>query len=242
MAMSLLKWDQSLGPMDTFAKNNIEKMYTERFLRDPYRPNYINKNYFYSPADGVILYQHILKPTEKLAEVKGVHYDLQDMMEDLTFDKTCLVIGIFMTYYDVHINRIPYGGYLKFKLLSPTASYNRPMLFTEKNLFKNRVINAYKNMDYIKTNARMLNTIYNPNLDYTYYLTQIADAEVNVITHFTVEQNTWFNQNERFSLIRWGSQVELILPIDKRYEFTPVWPDHFHVEATNDRLVKIQKK
>lgn len=242
MALSLQKWDASLGPIENFSKQNVFKMQSETFLRDPMRAMYQNKNYFYSPADGIILYQHVLKPTEKIVEVKGVHYDLQDIMEDYTFDKTCLVIGIFMTFFDVHINRVPYGGFLKHKLLSPTSTYNRPMLFVEKNIFKNRIMDAYKNMDYIKTNARMLNTFYNPRLDYTYYLTQIADDEVNVITHFTTEQNLWFNQNERFSLIRWGSQVELILPIDKRYKFTPIWPDHFHVEAANDKLVQIEKK
>lgn len=242
MAMSLKKWAESIEPLMDYAEKNVEKMYTEKFLRDPYRISYIDKNYFYSPADGVILYQHILKPDEKLAEIKGIHYDLKDIMEDQEFDKTCLVIGIFMSYADVHINRIPYGGYLKYKLLSPTASYNRPMIFVEKNLFKNKIINAYKNMEYIKTNARMLNTIYNPNLDYKYYLTQIADDEVNVITPFTPEQNIWFNQNERFSLIRWGSQVELILPLDKRYKFSTMQLDHWHVEACVDKLVKIEKK
>lgn len=241
-AMALQKWVETCAdPFLKAADYDLNKIQTETFLRDPFRAMYMDKHHFFSPADGIILYQRILKPTEKLVEVKGVHYDLQDMMEDLTFDKTCLVIGIFMTYADVHYNRAPYGGYMKYKLLSPTATYNRPMIFVEKNLFKNKLFDLYQNMDYIKTNARMLNTFYNPKLDYTFYLTQIADDEVNVITHFTTEQNNWFNQSERFSLIRWGSQVELILPIDKRYKFTPIWPDRFHVEASVDRILRIEK-
>ena len=242
MAMSLNKWTDSIKDLLDFADANPEKMFSEKFLRDPFRTSYINKSYFYSPADGIILYQKILKPDEKLAEVKGINYNLMDMMEDQTFDKTCLVIGIFMSYACCHINRIPLGGYLSYRLLSPTATYNRPMIFVEKSIFKNRIKDAYKNMNYIKTNARMLNTIYNPVYDLKYYITQIGDEEVNLITPFTPEQNLWFNQNERFSMIRWGSQVELIIPIDNRYKYTTLIPNLFHVCACEDRLVKIEKK
>ena len=49
-------------------------------------------------------------------------------MSDDEYDKPSLVIGIFMSFYDVHINRIPYGGILKYKSLEPIESTNKPML------------------------------------------------------------------------------------------------------------------
>ena len=88
----------------------------------------------------------------------------------------------------------------------------------------------------------MWNKIYSPQLDYTYYLVQIADEDVNVIAPFINDQNSPVSQNERFSLIRWGSQVDLVLPLDERYDFDLVLEDEMHVNAGLDKLVKINFK
>ena len=60
-----------------------------------------------------------------------------------------------------------------------------------------------------------------------------------VIQHFTTDQNEVFSQNERFSLIRWGSQCDLILPLDDRFNFELQVDDTNHVNAGLDKLVKI---
>ena len=114
------------------------------------------------------------------------------------------------------------------------------MLALEKDIL-NMAINP-NNLEYLKYNERMLNTIYSPQLDYTYHLVQIADEDVNVIAPFINHQNTPVSQNERFSLIRWGSQVELVLPLDERYEFTTLLDNEFHVNAGLDKLVHINFK
>jgi phosphatidylserine decarboxylase len=145
-----------------------------------------------------------------------------------------------MSFYDVHINRIPYGGVLTYKPLDPIESTNKPMLAVEKDIL-NAAINP-NNMDYLKFNERMYNKIYVPSLDYTYHLVQIADEDVNVIAPFTNQQNDVFAQNERFSLIRWGSQVDLVLPLDERFDFELVLEDTMHVNAGLDKLVKINFK
>jgi phosphatidylserine decarboxylase len=88
----------------------------------------------------------------------------------------------------------------------------------------------------------MWNQIYSPSLDYTYYLIQIADEDVNVISHFTNDQNDIFSQNERFSQIRWGSQVDLVLPLDDRFDFELCLDDAMHVNAGLDQLVRIINK
>jgi phosphatidylserine decarboxylase len=142
-----------------------------------------------------------------------------------------------MSFYDVHINRIPYAGILQYEGLDPIESTNKPMLAVEKDIL-NAVINP-NNLEYLKYNERMLNKIYSPQLDYTYYLVQIADEDVNVIAPFINDQNAPVSQNERFSLIRWGSQVDLVLPLDERYDFDLVLEDTMHVNAGLDKLVKI---
>jgi phosphatidylserine decarboxylase len=145
-----------------------------------------------------------------------------------------------MSFYDVHINRIPYGGMLKYKALDAIQSTNKPMLALEKDILNKKINPA--NMEYLKYNERMWNQIYSPSLDYTYYLIQIADEDVNVISHFTNDQNDIFAQNERFSQIRWGSQVDLVLPLDDRYDFELCLDDAMHVNAGLDQLVKINFK
>jgi len=166
-----------------------------------------------------------------------MNYTLQDVVGDDEYNKPSLVIGIFMSFYDVHINRIPYGGTLQYKPLDAIQSTNKPMLAVEKDILRKKINPA--NMEYLKYNERMWNKIYSPSLNYTYYLIQIADEDVNVIAPFTNSQNDIFAQNERPVTIRWGSQVDLVLPLDDRFDFELCLDDAMHVNAGLDKLVKI---
>lgn len=234
MAETLEDWLN--GEVTELSKLSIGELSNTFFFRDPLRPTYIDNEHFYSPADGTILYQKIVLPNEQVLEIKGIDYTLQDVMGDKDYNKSSLVIGIFMSFYDVHINRIPYSGVIKYNRLEPIESTNKPMLAVEKDIL-NRVINP-NNMDYLKYNERVLNTIYNSSLDYTYYIVQIADEDVNVIAPFK-QQGDLCTQNERFSLIRWGSQVDLVLPIDERFSFELLLKETMHINAGLDKLIKI---
>jgi phosphatidylserine decarboxylase len=237
MAQILEDWLN--GEVKELQKLPVGELSNTFFFRDPLRPNYIDHEHFYSPADGTILYQKVVQPDESVVEIKGMNYTLKDVMGDSDYNKPSLVIGIFMSFYDVHINRIPYGGILKYRHLEPIESTNKPMLAVEKDIL-NKVINP-NNMDYLKYNERMFNQVYVPSLDYTYYLIQIADEDVNVIAPFK-HQMDLVAQNERFSLIRWGSQVDLVLPLDERFDFELVLDDAMHVNAGLDKLVKLNLK
>lgn len=234
MAEKLEDWLN--GEVKELSKLPVAELSNTFFFRDPVRPTYIDNEHFYSPADGTILYQKIVSPGEQVLEIKGIDYTIQDVMGDKDYNKPSLVIGIFMSFYDVHINRIPYGGVLKYKNLEPIESTNKPMLAVEKDIL-NKVINP-NNMDYLKFNERMSNQIYVPSLDYTYHIIQIADEDVNVIAPFKKQQD-FCTQNERFSLIRWGSQVDLVLPLDDRFKFEILLDETNHVNAGLDKLIKI---
>ena len=238
MAQKLEDWLNS--EVAELSKLPIGELSNTFFFRDPLRPTYIDNEHFYSPADGTILYQKVVLPgapcCENIVEIKGIDYTLQDVMGDKNYNNPSLVIGIFMSFYDVHINRIPYSGTIKYNRLEPIESTNKPMLAVEKDIL-NKVINP-NNMDYLKYNERVLNTVYNSTLDYTYHIVQIADEDVNVIAPFK-QQGDLCTQNERFSLIRWGSQVDLVLPIDKRFSFELLLKETMHVNAGLDKLIKI---
>ena len=238
MAEKLEDWLN--GEVAELSKLPVGELSNTFFFRDPLRPTYIDSEHFYSPADGTILYQKLVMPgapcCEGIVEIKGKNYTLQDVMGDKDYNKPSLVIGIFMSFYDVHINRIPYSGTIKYNRLEPIESTNKPMLAVEKDIL-NKVINP-NNMDYLKYNERVLNTVYNSFLDYTYYIVQIADEDVNVIAPFK-QQGDLCTQNERFSLIRWGSQVDLVLPVDERFSFELLLKETMHVNAGLDKLIKI---
>lgn len=237
MAQKLEDWLN--GEVKELSKLPVGELSNTFFFRDPLRPTYIDWEHFYSPADGTIIYQKFVNPDEPVVEIKGINYTLQDVMGDSDYCQPSLVIGVFMSFYDVHINRIPYGGILTYESLDPIESTNKPMLAVEKDIL-NKVINP-NNMEYLKYNERMFNQIYVPSLDYTYYLIQIADEDVNVIAPFKKQQDLCV-QNERFSLIRWGSQVDLVLPLDTRFNFELVQEEAMHVNAGLDKLVKLNFK
>ncbi|MDD5035140.1 MAG: phosphatidylserine decarboxylase [Methylococcaceae bacterium] len=213
----------------------------QHFFRDPARPMYSDTSYFFSPADGVILYQKTVGPAECLVEIKGKNYTLRQALRDDCFNQSCLVIGIFMSMYDVHVNRIPYTGNLSYKLLPAIETHNLPMLAVEDALL-GEALRPCDEADYLFSNQRMLNKVYAPSLEITYYILQIADYDVATILPFELGQNHPFAQNRRFSQIRFGSQVDLIIPLSERWTFETLLPDRMHVEAGVDPLVRIIEK
>lgn len=211
------------------------------FFRDPARPMFSNSNFFYPPADGIILYAKQVSPDQSIIDIKGKPYSLKTAMRDNDYDKESLVIGIFMTFYDVHINRLPYAGRLSYKELESINTYNYPMIDVEKDII-NDIPSFTNNAEYLFNNQRVLNRIYNMDLQQYYYVLQIADYDVDCITPYRLKQNQPLVQNQRFSQIRYGSQVDLIIPLSERFEFESLIDVGMHVEAGIDPLVKVTSK
>lgn len=236
MAKPLREW------LDTDVANVRDKpmrwLSEQYFFRDPTRAIYSDPAYFFPPADGIILYSKQVDPAEAIIDIKGKSYSLREAMRDVVFNQPCLVIGIFMTFYDVHINRIPYAGNLCYKELDTIDTYNYPMIEVEKDILE-EIIPYTRNAEYLFNNQRIINRIFNLELKQYYYVLQVADYDVDSITPFKLKQNQPFAQNQRFSQIRYGSQVDLIIPLSARYRFDPLLEVGLHVEAGIDPLVRI---
>ncbi len=238
MAKTLRKFiEEDVKP---YLKKDMTWLSNNYFFRDPKRSTCIDLNYFFAPADGVIIYQKFLKPDEPLVEIKGVNYTLKEAFQDPDFNESCYVIGIFMTFYNVHINRVPYSGFLSFENLPPVKSHNYPMI-NEENKLLEEVIDL-RRADYLFNNQRVINTIFSPKIKQNYYVLQLADLDVDCIMPFNLEQNIPFFQNERFSQIRWGSQVDLIIPESKIFDFEFVQEVSMVVEAGLDKVINIKHK
>ena len=239
MAKSLREWIET--DVAEVRDKPMKWLSEEYFFRDPNRPIYSDSSYFFAPADGIIMYSGIVKADEPIVQIKGRSYSLQDAMRKKEYITDSLVVGIFMTFYDVHVNRIPYSGRLSYQELETVSSHNFPMLEVEKELLDLLKPDS-SGAEYLFNNQRMLNTVYSVELNQEYYILQVADYDVDCITPFHLKQKRSFAQNQRFSQIRYGSQVELIIPLSKRFEYVPLLDVGMHVEAGIDPVVKIRDK
>jgi phosphatidylserine decarboxylase len=210
------------------------------FFRDPSRPTFSDTSRFFSPADGIILYQGTIEPGDPIVDIKGRPYSLREAMRDSEYDRTSVVVGIFMTFYDVHVNRIPFPGRLSYRLLDPIDTLNHPMLDVEKGILE-RLRLPLEQAEYLHRNQRVVNRIDSPYLDGPYYVLQIADYDVDSITPFELKQNQPAEQGQRFSQIRYGSQVDLIVPVSPEYELVTAQQAGAHVEAGIDSVIEIHR-
>src|SRR6266480_1409609 len=241
MAKNLGEWVDS--DVRSRQEKGLKWLSEEYFFRDPARPIFSDSTYFFAPADGILLYQQTVMPDDPIVEIKGKAYSLRDAMRDPFYDHQSMVIGIFMTFFDVHVNRIPFAGRLWYEELEAIHTYNHPMLPVEKSLVQDLCINLNQ-AGYLHSNQRMINKIYAPELGQHYYVLQIADYDVDSITPYQLKQNRPFAQNQRFSQIRYGSQVDLIVPLRDpltvRFRFVPNLEPGMHVEAGVDPLIQIE--
>ncbi|MBO0857630.1 MAG: phosphatidylserine decarboxylase [Chloracidobacterium sp.] len=236
MSMSLKEWlNTEVRP---FRDKPISWISQYHFFRDPMRPTYSDTSCFFSPADGIILYQRRVAPDACILDIKGKAYSLRDAMRDPDYSAPSLVIGIFMTFFDVHVNRIPYSGLLSYKETDAIDTYNRPMLDVENSILQELRI-PVDSLEYLHHNQRMINRIYSPELSQSYYLLQIADYDVDCITPFQLKQNQPVVQGRRFSQVRYGSQVDLIVPLSPMFEFTTTQNTGDHVEAGITPLIRV---
>lgn len=238
MAKTLKEWIAE--DVEPYQDKDISWLSQNHFFRDPSRAVMCHPWYFMSPADGIILYSHVVGPDQPLMKIKGMDHTLQSAMRDPDFDETCLVIGIFMTFFDVHVNRVPLSGRLSYHLLDQIDTYNHPMLDVEQSLLEQ--LRVPEPGPYVHYNERVLNDIRVPDLRMSYYVLQIADYDVNAVTPFNLDQNESVQQGERFSMIRYGSQVDLMIPLHDKYDFEPIYEPGMHVEAGVDALVRIKPK
>lgn len=238
MVQSLSAWlDSDVRPAEG---KSLRWLSEQHFFRDPVRPLFSDSNYFFSPADGILLYQRVVEAGDAVVEIKGRNYTLKEAIRDPNFDMPCVIFGIFMTSYDVHINRLPYSGFLSYRELPAIETCNRPMLVVEERLMRGHAFSG-DDAEYLFANQRMLNRIRAPRLGIDYFVLQIADYDVSTVMPFELRQHRPAFQNQRFSQIRFGSQVDLVIPLSPTFDIEFCVPDgEYHVQAGVDALARVR--
>jgi phosphatidylserine decarboxylase len=144
------------------------------FFRDPERFVPLMPEVIVSPADGRVL------------EVKKVKSEI--------LDEECYKVSIFMSIFDVHINRLPFAG----KVIE--KNYNAGRFF---NASLDKASEHNERMTYIIECA-----------DFKYTVTQIAGLIARRIISYVKERDL-LKTGEKIGMIKFGSRAEIEFPVSK---------------------------
>jgi phosphatidylserine decarboxylase len=218
---------------------SLDYLYSTAFSRDPLRSIYLDPTVYYAPADGIVLYAKTnVQPTDALVEIKGRKFTPRDALDDKDYNYPSLVVGIFMTQYSVHVNRMPTAGYCSEVHVTPYLfTPNISMLFEEQDIMEGKP--KTQDMTYLFQNERCVTRVYCPEIRGNYYIVQVAEKDVDEIANWNREHGEYFYQGERFGLIRSGSQVDVIIPLTDKCNFQILAEEKTVVEAGVDAIVKI---
>jgi phosphatidylserine decarboxylase len=167
-----------------------------RFYRDPERPPPNGTNLIVSPAEGEVIYVQqapggILPVSVKL----GRAIPLQELTRTSLRREDVVVVGIAMSFVDVHVNRAPIAGRIAFQ-----------------RHFKGS-FGSLKNPEMVFQNERATTLIERDDLQVA--VVQIASRLVRQISSF-VREGEQVALGQRMGVIRFGSQVDIVLPMHPR--------------------------
>jgi len=241
MAIPLQQW---LDTEVASVKEKPPRWHSELYFnRIEIRPAFMDSQYFFTPADGVIMgaWEHI-DADDNLIDNKGKQMTLRELMANDDLEGDFLVVSVFMTYYSQHQNYMPYSGIRLWEELPPVQTNNLPMLYVEKELLKG-VVNPAFEVDYLKNNGRELSTVYSPKLAQDYYMVRVADYDVDNILNWRHDQK-FFQQNDLFGMIRYGSATFLIIEQKEEslfeFKLRPEATVGNYVKCKQDPLVYIE--
>ncbi len=151
------------------------------FFRDPDRVIPAEKGLVVSPADGKVVAAGVVKNSP-------------------FFNGECMKISIFMSVFNVHVNRVPYNGRVK------EIDYY-PGKFFSANLDKASQQNEHNAVLIEMENGQPL------------YVVQIAGLIARrIICHLKPEDQV--RRGQRFGLICFGSRLDVYLPTDIKLKST----------------------
>ncbi len=153
----------------------VHLLWTMRFFRYPERQVNKGENYILSSADGKIV-------------------AIEETFEDEYFKEKRLLISVFMSPFNVHINWYPFSGTVKYVKYHPgkyLVAYHPKS--SEKNERNSIVLEKEKGKNVL--------------------IRQVAGFMARKIVCYT-EADMEAHQGAEFGIIRFGSRVDFFLPVD----------------------------
>jgi len=163
-----------------------------RFYRDPERYVPGDDSGIVSPADGRVIYvKCIEKGSVTYSEKGGRKFLLSDFAGSDSLPDEGFLIGLSMNFFDVHVNRAPIDG--RISLVRRIAGS----------------FLSLKKQEALTQNERALTVIDNGLLKVG--IVQIASRLVRKIVSY-VSEGSEIRKGDRIGMIRFGSQVDLVIP------------------------------
>ena len=161
------------------------------FYRDPERMPPDRDDVFVSPADGRVVYVHRSRGGVLPVAKKGRAFPLEELTRTPLRHERALVIGVSMSFLDVHVNRAPIGG-------RTTLQRHYPGSF-----------GSLRNPEMVFRNERATTLIERDDIQVG--VVQIASRLVRRIVAF-VSEGDEVVVGQRIGAIRFGSQVDIVIP------------------------------
>ena len=180
-----------------------------RFYRDPERTPPAGDHLVVSPADGIVLYVKRCRDGRlPVACKRGREVALEELTHTDVHTDDAVVVGIAMSFLDVHVNRAPIAGRVLLQRHFPGrfGSLGRPEMVFE--------------------NERTTTLIGGSGIEVA--VVQIASRLVRQIASF-VREGENVTAGQRIGVIRLGSQVDVVVP--SRRELTVVVGEGDRVSA-----------
>lgn len=188
-----------------------------RFYRDPEREIPDRDDVILSPADGTVLYvresQNGMIP---VSSKNGRSYSLEELAKTKLQSGDAYVIGIAMNFLDVHVNRAPIRGHVSLQRHFPGT------------------FASLKNAQALTENERATTVIERDDLQVG--VVQIASRLVRQIVSY-VKEGEDVVAGQRIGVIRFGSQVDLIIP--KRDRISVMVEPGEYVTAGETMMAKV---
>jgi phosphatidylserine decarboxylase len=163
-----------------------------RFFRDPDRIPPQGQNIILSPADGFVKYiKHIEKGEVPISSKGREMVKLSSPLTGIFTNGQGYLIGIGMTFLDVHVTRTPINGKLTYFEHIPGKFYS---LKREDSPYKNERV-----IEIVENNRLRIGFI------------QIASRLVRRIVSY-VKVGDELDLGQKVGMIKFGSQVDIVLP------------------------------
>lgn len=170
------------------------------FFRDPERTGPGRDDVIVSPADGRVIYVHEAESGKlPLVDKQGKRYTLEELTKTRLRGETATVIGISLSFLDVHVTRAPVGGRVAIQRHAPGR------------------FGSLRRLEMIFENER--STVVIERNEFQVAVVQIASRLVRRIVDF-VKEGDQVTMAERLGVIRFGSQVDLVIPKNPEWRVT----------------------
>ncbi len=178
------------------------------FFRDPIRLAPQDPGLIVAPCDGRVIYVREIKDGQIVSEKLNTPIPIEEITKSPDAPQSGVLIGIYMSPYDVHFNYAPISGRVR-RIVHTQAKLNLPMVDLWEYIrfvWFRRAVNLLGHAFHLQ-NERNTIVLEGPC---KVAMVEIADKVVNKIDCY-VQEGEELRQGQKVSFIKRGSQVDLIL-------------------------------